>query len=119
MKKREDFARVSEQKVCVYGCACVRGANCKVLEGIHQVLVFPYCRRQGGRTLLKVQTDKPSSCVTSKGQGAEHPWFIFIASVVKVESLYQDFCAWFGATALSSPAQTVLSCDHVSDVQSP
>lgn len=76
----------------MYGCARGRGANCKMLEGIHQILVFPYCRRQGGRTLLKVQTNKPSSCVISKGQGAEHPQSLFIASIVKVESLDQDFC---------------------------
>lgn len=63
-----------------------------MLEGVHRILVFPYCRRQGGRTLLKVQTNKPSSCVISKGQGAEHPQSLFIASIVKVESLDQDFC---------------------------
>lgn len=28
----------------------------------------------------------------SKGQGAEHPQSLFIANIVKVESLDQDFC---------------------------
>lgn len=92
MKKRKYFARVSEQEARVYGCARGRGANCKMLEGVHQVLVFPYCRRRGGRTLLKVQTKRRSSCVTSKGQAAEHPQSLFIANIVKVESLPQDFC---------------------------
>jgi len=40
------------------GVFCGRGANCKVLEGIHQIPVFPYCRRLGGRILLKQSSNK-------------------------------------------------------------
>lgn len=72
-------------------CVHVRAAYCKVLEHIHQVLVFPYQRRQEGRTLLTVQTEKCSIRVRTKGQGAEHPQSLFIASIVKVESLAQGF----------------------------
>lgn len=40
----------SEQEARVYGCA--RGVS-KLQNGVHQIPVLPYYRRQGGRTLLK------------------------------------------------------------------
>lgn len=58
MKKREYFARVVEQETCVHRCTCGRGANCRMLEGFHQILLLPYCRKQGEITLVKVQTNQ-------------------------------------------------------------
>lgn len=60
-ENKKHVARITEQEACVYGCVCGRGANCKVLEGIHRILVLPYCRRQGGRTLLKQSSNKQKS----------------------------------------------------------
>lgn len=112
------------------GVFCGRGANCKVLEGIHQILVFPYCRRLGGRILLKQSSNKQkrrAAVLQAKGREQSTLGLFFIASIVKFESLDQDFCAagirccassgprcsgsgsWFAATAVGSPAQTVLS----------
>lgn len=58
MKKSEYLARAVEQETCVYRYICGRIANCRMLEGFHQILLGPYCRREGEITLVKVQTNK-------------------------------------------------------------
>lgn len=109
----------------MYGCAHGRRANCRMLEGIIESWCFPIIEdKEEELSLNKVQTKKRSSCVMGKEQGAEHAQSLFIAHIVKVESLDQDFCeagirccasqsqtsgsgSWFAATALGSPAQSL------------
>lgn len=51
--KKKYFARVVELETCVYGCTCGREANCRMLEGFHQILLLPYCRTEEEVTLVK------------------------------------------------------------------
>lgn len=134
-KKRESFAKVGEQETCVYGCTCGREANCRVLEGFHQILLLPYCRRQGEITLVKVQTNKKhSNCCEQRAGSITTPVSFYCPycksrvtrwePVRKVSDVYPGVRysgsgGSFGATAVgSSPAQTVSSWSKISDALS-